>query len=76
MPRGPPRRETPADVSCLFSIAASISMLRRHLITDYKMTPEQHRQRWDLPPSYPLVAPDYAKTRSSLAKNLVSVARV
>ena len=44
------------------------SMLRRHLMTDHKMTPEQYRQRWELPPSYPLVAPDYAKIRSSLAK--------
>jgi predicted transcriptional regulator len=44
------------------------SMLRRHLMTDHKMTPEQYRQRWELPSTYPLVAPDYAKTRSSLAK--------
>ena len=44
------------------------SMLRRHLMTDHKMTPQQYRQRWELPPSYPLVAPDYAKTRSTIAK--------
>ena len=46
------------------------SMLRRHLMTDHKMTPQQYRQRWDLPPTYPLVAPDYAKIRSSLAKKI------
>ena len=34
------------------------------------MTPEQYRQRWELPPSYPLVAPNYAKTRSALAKKI------
>jgi predicted transcriptional regulator len=44
------------------------SMLRRHLMTDHKMTPQQYRQRWDLPSTYPLVAPDYAKTRSTIAK--------
>jgi predicted transcriptional regulator len=43
-------------------------MLKRHLMTDHKLTPEQYRQRWELPLSYPLVAPDYAKTRSALAK--------
>ena len=46
------------------------SMLRRHLMTHHKMTPQQYRQRWELPPSYPLVAPDYAKTRSALAKKI------
>jgi predicted transcriptional regulator len=46
------------------------SMLRRHLMTDHKMTPQQYRQRWDLPPTYPLVAPNYAKTRSALAKKI------
>ena len=39
-------------------------------MTDHKMTPEQDPQRWELPSSYPLVAPDYAKTRSSLAKKI------
>jgi hypothetical protein len=43
-------------------------MLKRHLMTDHKLTPEQYRQRWELPSSYPLVAPNYAKTRSALAK--------
>jgi predicted transcriptional regulator len=46
------------------------SMLKRHLMTDHKLTPEQYRQRWELPQSYPLVAPDYAKTRSALAKRI------
>ena len=46
----------------------SLTMLKRHLMTDHKLTPEQYRQRWELPFSYPLVAPNYAKTRSALAK--------
>jgi predicted transcriptional regulator len=43
-------------------------MLKRYLRTAYGMSPEQYRQRWDLPADYPLVAPNYAKTRSKLAK--------
>ena len=39
-------------------------------MTDHKMTPEQYRQRWELPSTYPLTAPDYAKTRSALAKKI------
>jgi predicted transcriptional regulator len=57
-----------ADHIVCLDCGKHFSMLRRHLMTDHKMTPEQYRQRWELPPSYPLVAPDYAKTRSSLAK--------
>ena len=48
----------------------SFSMIKRHLSTDHKMTPAEYRQRWRLPASYPMVAPDYAKTRSSLAKKI------
>lgn len=44
------------------------SMLKRHLGTDHQLTPDQYRQKWGLPASYPIVAPDYAKVRSSLAK--------
>jgi len=46
------------------------SMLKRHLNTDHQLTPEQYRQKWSLPQSYPIVAPDYAKTRAALAKKL------
>ena len=44
------------------------SMLKRHLMTDHRLTPDQYRQRWELSPTYPIVAPAYAKTRSALAK--------
>ena len=46
------------------------SMLKRHLMTDHQLTPAQYRQRWGLPPSYPLVAPNYARVRSALAKKI------
>jgi predicted transcriptional regulator len=45
-----------------------LKMLKRHLKTAYDMTPEQYRDRWGLPQDYPMVAPNYAKYRSSLAK--------
>ena len=42
--------------------------LKRHLRTQYSMTPEQYREKWGLPKDYPMVAPNYALRRSSLAK--------
>src|SRR5215218_4397641 len=44
--------------------------LKRHLRTSYDMTPEQYRVKWGLPPDYPMVAPNYAKARSELAKTM------
>jgi predicted transcriptional regulator len=48
----------------------SFSMLKRHLMTDHKLTPQQYRDRWGLPRDYPMVAPNYAQTRSALAKKI------
>ena len=45
-------------------------MLKRHLKTAYNMTPEQYRERWGLAPDYPMVAPNYARQRSRLAKEI------
>jgi predicted transcriptional regulator len=64
------RRSVLADHIVCLDCGKYFSMLRRHLMTDHKMTPEQYRQRWELPRSYPLVAPNYAKTRSALAKKI------
>lgn len=47
-----------------------LKMLKRHLKTAYDMTPEEYRERWSLPPEYPMVAPNYAKQRSRLAKEI------
>jgi predicted transcriptional regulator len=47
-----------------------LKMLKRHLKTSYNMTPEQYRERWGLSPDYPMVAPNYAKQRSQLAKDI------
>lgn len=44
--------------------------LKRHLRTKFDLTPEQYREKWGLPHDYPMVAPNYAKERSSLAKKM------
>ena len=44
--------------------------LKRHLRTQYNMTPEQYREKWSLPADYPMVAPNYAAARSQLAKQM------
>jgi len=47
-----------------------MKMMRRYLRTSYNMTPEEYREKWDLPADYPMTAPNYAKKRSSLAKDI------
>ena len=47
-----------------------LKMLKRHLMTHYQMTPDQYRQKWNLPADYPMVAPSYAEQRRSLAKKI------
>ncbi|WP_432200113.1 MucR family transcriptional regulator [Erythrobacter sp. W53] len=47
-----------------------LKMLKRYLRTNYDMTPEQYRERWNLPADYPMVAPNYAETRRKLAKEI------
>jgi predicted transcriptional regulator len=44
--------------------------LKRHLRTQYNLSPDEYREKWGLPPDYPMVAPDYAKARSNLAKQM------
>ena len=47
-----------------------LKMLKRHLMTHYQMTPDQYRQKWGLGADYPMVAPNYAEQRRSLAKSI------
>jgi predicted transcriptional regulator len=74
----PPRAEPAVDIKrsvrndhivCL-ECGKHFSMLKRHLNTDHQLTPQEYRQKWGLPPTYPVVAPDYAKTRSALANKI------
>lgn len=59
----------PDHIVCLED-GKKLKMLKRHLKTAYNMTPEQYRERWGLGPEYPMVAPNYARHRSSLAKKI------
>lgn len=59
----------PDHIVCLED-GKKLKMLKRHLKTAYNMSPEQYRERWGLPPDYPMVAPNYASHRSSLAKKI------
>lgn len=47
-----------------------LKMLKRHLMTHYQMTPDDYRAKWGLPADYPMVAPNYAEQRRSLAKKI------
>jgi predicted transcriptional regulator len=57
----------PSHVVCL-ECGKSLKMLKKHLKTDHGLTPVDYRARWDLPSTYPIVAPDYAARRSAMAK--------
>lgn len=57
-----------ADHILCLDCGGSFKMLKRHIGADHGMTPDAYRAKWDLPSSYPMVAPDYAATRSKLAK--------
>ena len=60
---------TPDHLVCLED-GKKFKSLRRHLRSQYNMTPEQYREKWGLPPDYPMVAPNYAAARSQLAKQM------
>ncbi|MCB1530058.1 MAG: MucR family transcriptional regulator [Rhodospirillales bacterium] len=60
---------TPDYLVCLED-GKKLKMLKRHLKTAYNMTPEEYRERWGLPMDYPMVAPNYARQRSKLAKDI------
>ncbi len=59
----------PEYIVCLDD-GKKLKMLKRHLKTAYHMTPDDYRKRWGLPRDYPMVAPNYAKQRSELAKKI------
>jgi len=60
---------TPEYLVCLED-GRKFKSLKRHLRTRYNMTPEEYRAKWGLPADYPMVAPNYARVRSNLAKNM------
>ncbi|GGK46404.1 MucR family transcriptional regulator [Salinarimonas ramus] len=69
-PAVPVRRSvTPDHIVCLED-GKTFKSLKRHLRTRYGLTPEQYREKWGLPDDYPMVAPNYARARSDLAKEM------
>jgi predicted transcriptional regulator len=67
-PAVPIRRSvTPDHIICLED-GKKLKMLKRYLRTVHGMTPEEYRARWNLPDTYPMIAPNYAAARSALAK--------
>ena len=69
-PAVPIKKSVFADHIVCLEDGKKLKMLKRHLKTAYDMSPEQYRERWGLPPEYPMVAPNYARHRSSLAKKI------
>jgi predicted transcriptional regulator len=60
---------TPEYIVCLED-GKKLKMLKRHLRSTYGMTPDEYRTKWNLPPDYPMVAPNYAAQRSEFAKKI------
>ena len=69
-PAVPVKKSVFADYIICLEDGKKLKMLKRHLKSAFNLTPEQYRERWDLPPSYPMVASNYARQRSSLAKRI------
>ena len=69
-PAVPVKRSIHPDFIVCLEDGKKFKSLKRHLRTQYSMTPEQYREKWGLPPDYPMVAPNYAEARSQLAKQM------
>lgn len=69
-PAVPVKRSIQPDYLICLEDGKKFKSLKRHLRTHYNLTPEQYREKWALPSDYPMVAPNYAAARSSLAKQM------
>ena len=69
-PAVPIKRSINPDFIVCLEDGKKFKSLKRHLRTQYNMTPEQYREKWGLPADYPMVAPNYAAARSQLAKQM------
>lgn len=64
-----PRKSVTPDFIICLEDGKKFKSLKRHLRTAYGLSPDEYREKWGLPPSYPMVAPKYSATRSQLAKH-------
>jgi predicted transcriptional regulator len=69
-PAVPIRKSVTPDYLVCLEDGKKLKMLKRHLKTSFNLTPEEYRSRWGLPSDYPMVAPNYAKQRSALAREI------
>ena len=69
-PKVPIRLSIKPDYIVCLEDGKRLKMLKRHLMTHYQMTPDQYRQKWGLNSDYPMVAPNYAEQRRTLAKSI------
>ena len=69
-PAVPVRRSVMPDYIICLEDGKKLKMLKRHLRTAYNMSPEEYREKWGLPADYPMVAPNYAAQRRTLAKKI------
>ncbi len=69
-PAVPVRKSLTPDYIVCLEDGKKFKSLKRHLRTHYDLSPEQYREKWGLPSDYPMVAPNYAEARSSLAKKI------
>jgi len=69
-PAVPIRKSIHPDYLVCLEDGKRLKMLKRHLRSSYKLTPDQYRHKWSLPADYPMVAPNYAQQRSAFAKKI------
>ncbi len=69
-PKVPVKRSVMPDHIVCLEDGKKFKSLKRHLRTHYNLSPDDYREKWGLPPDYPMVAPNYARARSDLAKKM------
>ena len=69
-PAVPVKKSVTDDYIICLEDGKKLKMLKRYLRTQYDMSPEDYRRKWNLPADYPMVAPNYAKRRSEFAKKI------
>ena len=69
-PAVPAKKSITNDYIICLEDGKKFKSLKRHLRTQYNISPEEYREKWGLPADYPMVAPNYAKARSQLAKQM------
>ena len=69
-PAVPVKKSITDDYLVCLEDGKQLKMLKRYLRTQYNLSPEEYRRKWNLPADYPMVAPNYAKRRSEFAKQI------